>query len=64
LIVVGDGVFRDRQDVLVLVEQDFCIGGHIGLQLAARIIDGDTDFEGCYVVLFDAQGRDLGDFAR
>ena len=55
--------FGDGEDVLVLFENDFGVGGHVGLELAAGVVDGDANFEGGDVVFFDAEGSDLGDDA-
>ena len=51
-------------DVFVLFEDDFGVGGHVGLEFAAGVVDGDADLEGGDVVLFYAEGCDAGDFAE
>ncbi len=48
----------------MLFEEDFGVGGHVGFELAAGVVDGDADLEGGDVVFFDAEGSDLGDFAE
>ncbi len=63
VLVVDDGLFGDAEDVLVLFEDDLGVGGHVGLELAAGVVDGDLDFEGGDVVLLDAERCDLGDVA-
>lgn len=64
VFVVEDGLFGDGEDVLVLFEDDFGVGGHVGLELAAGIVDGDANLEGGDVVLLDAKGSDAGDLAE
>ena len=64
VLVVEDGLFGDGEDVFVLFEEDFGVGGHVGFELAAGVVDGDADLKGGDVVLFDAEGSDAGDFAE
>ena len=40
----------------MLFEDDFGVGGHVGLELAAGVVDGDADFKCRDVVFFDAEG--------
>ena len=63
VFVVEDGLFGDGEDVFVFFEEDLGVGGHVGFELAAGVVDGDANFEGGDVVFFDAEGGDLGDFA-
>ncbi len=63
VLVVEDGLFGDGEDVLVLFEEDFGVGGHVGFELAAGVVDGDAYLECGDVVLFDAERGDLGDLA-
>ena len=44
-------------------KEDLGVGGHVGFQFAAGIVDGDADFKGGDVVLFDAEWSDLSDLA-
>ncbi len=48
------------QHVLVLVEDDLRVGGHLGLQFAAGVVDGDPYFERGHIVFLDAHRRNLG----
>ncbi len=63
VLVVEDGLLGDGEGVFVLLEDDFGVGGHVGFELAAGIVDGDLDLEGGDVVLFYAEGSDLGEAA-
>ena len=63
LVVVEHSVFRNGEDALVLIEENFGVGGHVGLELAAGVVDGDANLEGRDVVLFHAHRSDLGHFA-
>ena len=63
VFVVEDGLLGDGEDVFVLFEEDFGVGGHVGFEFAAGIVDGDADLEGGDVIFFDAEGGDLGDLA-
>ena len=60
LAVIDNGALRHRQHALVLVQNNLGIGGHVGFQLATRVVDRDAHLEGGHVVLFHAHGRDLG----
>ena len=64
VLVVDDGLLRDGKDVLVLFKEDFGVGGHVGFEFSAWVVDGDSDFKGGDVVLLDAEGRDAGDFTE
>jgi hypothetical protein len=64
IVVVHDGLLRDSKDVFVFVEEDLGVGGHIGFEFAAGVVDGDAYLEGGDVVLFDAKRGDLGDLAE
>ena len=64
ILVVEDGLLGDGEGVLVLVENDFGVGRHVGLELAAGIVDGDADLEGGDVVFLNAERGDLGDLAE
>jgi len=64
VFVVEDGLFGDGEDVFVFVEEDLGVGGHVGFELAAGVIDGDANLEGGDVVFFDAEGSDFGDLAE
>src|SRR5467141_2876786 len=46
LFVVNQRGFRNYQDVFLFLEQNFGVGAHVGLELAARIGNRDTHFEG------------------
>ena len=48
----------------MLFEEDLGVGGHVGFELTAGVVDGDADLEGGDVVLFDAEGSDFRDFAE
>ena len=63
ILVVEDGLLGDGEGVLVFFEDDLGVGGHVGLELAAGIVDGDLDLEGGDVILLDAERSDLGDAA-
>jgi hypothetical protein len=63
VLIVEDCLFGYGEDVLVFFEKDFGVGGHVGFEFAAGVIDGDADFEGSDVVLLDAERSDLGDLA-
>ena len=63
VLVVEDGLLGDGEDVLVLLENDLRVGCHVGLELAARVVDRDADLEGGHVVLFDAERSDFGNGA-
>ena len=41
-------------------EEDFGVGGHVGFEFAAGVVDGDADLKGCDVIFFDAERGDLG----
>ena len=58
VLVVDDGLFGDGENVFVLFEEDLGVGGHVGFELAAGVVDGDADLEGGDVVLLDAEGSD------
>ena len=60
VLVVEDGLFGDGEDLFVLFEEDLGVGGHVGFELAAGVVDGDANLEGGDVVLFDAEWGDLG----
>jgi hypothetical protein len=60
ILIVEDGLLGDCQDVFVLFEENLGVGGHIGFELTAGVVDGDADLEGGDVVLFDAEWSDLG----
>ena len=64
VFVVEDGLLGDGEDVLVLFEEDLGVGGHVGFELAAGVVDGDADLKRRDVVLFDAERGDLGDLAE
>src|SRR6266851_6220381 len=64
ILVVDDGLLGDGEDALVLFEEDLGVGGHVGFELAARVVDGDADLKGGDFVLLDAEGGDAGDFAE
>ena len=53
--------FRNHQHIVMLVQNDLGVGGHLGFQFAAGIVDGNTHFESRHIVFLDAHGRDLGD---
>ena len=48
----------------MLFEEDFGVGGHVGFELAAGVVDGDANLEGGDVVFFDAKGCYAGDLAE
>src|SRR5215472_14685329 len=60
LWVVHHGVFRNRQYAFMFIKENLGVGGHVGLQLAARVVNGDAYFKRGDVVFLHAQGRDLG----
>ena len=64
VLVVEDGLLGDGEDVLVLFEEDLGVGGHVGFELAAGVVDGDADLEGGDVIFLDAEGCDAGDLAE
>src|SRR5579862_1957919 len=61
--VVDDRLCGHGENALVFLDEDFGVGGHVGFPLAAWIVDGDTELEGCHIVFFNAPGSDLGDLA-
>src|SRR5262245_52537262 len=63
LLVVNHGAFRDEQRALVFFQDNLGVGGHIGAQQIARVVDGDFDLERHYVVLIHAERRNLRDLA-
>ena len=52
-----------QQDVRLLLQDDLGVRGHVGLELAARVLDGDPHLERGDVVLLHAVGRDAVDLA-
>src|SRR5262245_7948845 len=64
VLVVDHRRLRHQQDVLLLLADDLGVGGHVRLQLAARVVDGDAHLERGHVVLLLAQRRDARDLAR
>src|SRR5215510_2532072 len=62
-IVVNHGAFGDEQRALVFFEDYLGVGGHVGAQQIAGVVDRDFDLERHYVVLIHAERRDLRDFA-
>src|SRR5215510_368268 len=63
LLVVNHGAFGDEQRALVFFQDYLGVGGHVGAQQIARVVDRDFDLEGHYVVLIHAERRNLRDFA-
>ena len=63
LVVVDHRVFRHRQHALVLVQQNLRVGRHVGLQLAARIVDRHANLECRHVVFFHSHRRNLRHFS-
>src|ERR1700674_905661 len=63
LFVVNQRGFRNHQDIFLFLEEDFGIGAHVGLELAAGIGDRNAHFEGGDVVLLLAERGNLGDLA-
>src|SRR5215475_66566 len=63
LIVVNHGAFGDEQRALVFFQDYLGVGGHVRAQQIARVVDGDFDLEGHYVVLIHAERRNLRDLA-
>ena len=64
VLVVDDSLFRDGEYILVFFKEDFGVGGHVGFQLAAWVVDRDADLEGGDVILLHAEGSDASDFAE
>lgn len=60
-VVIENSLFRYGENIFVLVEDDLRVGGHIGFELAAGVIDGDTNLEGGDIILFNAEWGDLRD---
>src|SRR5262245_65126561 len=63
LLVVNHGAFGDEQRALVFFQDYLGVGGHVGAQKIARVVDRDFDLEGHYVVLINAERGNLRDFA-
>ena len=57
LPIINNGVLRNDQDTLLLLENDLGIRAHVGFQFAAGISDGYTDFECGDVILFHSKGE-------
>jgi hypothetical protein len=64
IFVVDYGLLGDGEYILVLFKEDLGVGGHIGLEFAARVVDGNADLKGSDIVLLDAEGSDAGDLAE
>lgn len=64
VLVVDDCLFRYGKDVFVLFENDLSVGGHVGFEFSAGVVDGDADLKGGDVVFFYAKRGDAGDFAE
>src|SRR5260370_27531533 len=64
VLVVENGLFGDREDLFVLFEEDFGVGGHVGFELTAGVVDGDADLKCGDVVLFDAEGSGFSYLAK
>src|SRR5947199_10429545 len=59
VLVIQDGAFGDLQHVLVFFQDDFRVGGHLGLQLATWILDRNAHLEGRDIIFLHAHGRNL-----
>src|SRR5215467_1123658 len=59
VLVVDHGGFGRHQYVLLLLQENFRIGAHIGLELAAEIRNRNAHFEGGNVVLLFSERRNL-----
>lgn len=64
VFVVENGLLGNGENVLMLVKDDLGVGGHVCFEFAAGIVDGDANLESGDVVFFNAERRDLGDFAE
>src|SRR5271168_3681306 len=63
VLIVENGAFRNLQHVLMLLQNNLRVRGHLGFQFAARILDRNPNFERSDVVLLHAHRRNLGDLA-
>lgn len=61
VFVKVDCLLRDGENVLMFFKQDLCVGGHVGFEFAAGIVNGDTDFKGGDVIFFNAERSDTRD---
>src|SRR5256885_2062490 len=61
--VINQRRFRNHQDVFLLFEEDFSVGAHVGLELAAGIGNRHAHLKGGDVVLLLAERRNLCDLA-
>ncbi len=58
-VVIRDRILRHGENAFVLVQQDLRVRGHIRLELTVRIVNGDADFKGGYVVFCNAERSNL-----
>src|SRR6185437_6098585 len=50
VFVVNNRAFGNLKNVLVFFQNDFRVGGHLSLQLPARVVDGDAYLKGSDVI--------------